>query len=296
MIDATLGEGGHTMEFLSRFPDLSVIGVDAGPSVQEVAKQRLAEFGNRVQFHLGRSQEFFANYPAGKKRPNTVLADCGVSMFHYEKSGRGFSFRKDEPLDMRIDTSQGPSAAELLARMSETEIADMIYKNSDERYSRRIARAIVGERRHGTISTTAALTELVERAVPAGYRHGPIHPATRTFQALRIAVNGELSGLPELLENALKILEPGGLFGIISFHSSEDRIVKNFVKLKNRECTCPPEMPSGPQDPCQCGGREVNILTRKGVTAGEEEIKKNPPSRSARLRVAEKIKEAVING
>jgi 16S rRNA (cytosine1402-N4)-methyltransferase len=292
MIDATLGEGGHTVEFLSRFPDLSVIGVDADSSVQEVAKERLAGFGNRVQFHHGRSQDFFANYPAGQKRPNTVLADCGISMFHYENSGRGFSFRKDEPLDMRIDTSQGPTAAELLARMSETEIADMIYKNSDERYSRRIARAIVQERRHGTISTTAALTELVERAVPAGYRHGPIHPATRTFQALRIAVNGELSGLPELLESALKILEPGGLFGIISFHSSEDRIVKNFFKMKNRECTCPPEFPT-----CQCGGRrEVNILTRKGVTAGEEEIKRNPPSRSARLRVAEKTQEAGING
>jgi 16S rRNA (cytosine1402-N4)-methyltransferase len=274
MIDTTLGEGGHTMAFLSRFPDLSVIGIDADSSVQDVAKQRLAGFGNRVQFHLGRSQEFLANYPAGQKRPDTILADCGISMFHYEKSGRGFSFRKDEPLDMRIDTSQGPTAADILARMSETEIADMIYKNSDERYSRRIARAIVGERRHGTISTTAALTELVVRAVPAGYRHGPVHPATRTFQALRIAVNGELSGLSELLESALKILEPGGRIGIISFHSSEDRVVKFFFKLKN----------------------ELNILTRKGVTAGEEEIKRNPPSRSARLRVAEKIKEADING
>jgi 16S rRNA (cytosine1402-N4)-methyltransferase len=292
MIDATLGEGGHTMAFLSRFPDLSVIGVDADRSVQEVAKKRLAGFGNRVQFHLGRSQDFFAAYPAGQKRPNTVLADCGVSMFHYENSGRGFSFRKDEPLDMRIDTTQGPTAADILARMSETEIADILYKNSDERYSRRIARAIVGERRHGTISTTAALTELVERAVPAGYRHGPIHPATRTFQALRIAVNGELSGLPELLENALKVLEPGGRLGIISFHSSEDRIVKNFFKMKNKECTCPPEAPS-----CICGGRrEVNILTRKVVTAGEEEVKRNPPSRSARLRVAEKIQEADIHG
>jgi 16S rRNA (cytosine1402-N4)-methyltransferase len=212
-------------------------------------------------------------------------------MFHYENSGRGFSFRKDEPLDMRIDTSQGPTAADILARMSETEIADILYKNSDERYSRRIARAIVGERRRGTISGTAALAELVVRAVPAGYRHGPIHPATRTFQALRIAVNGELSGLPELLENALNILEPGGRLGIISFHSSEDRIVKNFFRTKNKECTCPPEIPS-----CKCGGREVNILTRKGVTAGEEEIKRNPPSRSARLRVAEKIQEADING
>ena len=288
MIDATLGEGGHSFEFLSRFPGLSVTGIDADSSVLDVAKQRLAGFGNRMQFYRGRSQEFFAAFPAGQKRVNTVLADLGVSLFHYEKSGRGFSFRKDEELDMRIDPSQGVSAAVLLTRMSEKEIADILFKNAEERYSRRIARAIVQERGRGTVSTTAALAELVERAVPAAYRHGPIHPATRTFQALRIAVNGELSGLPELLEGALKILEPGGRLGIISFHSLEDRIVKNFFKMKNRNCVCPPQVPS-----CVCGGRRaVNILTRKGVVAGEAEVKQNPPSRSARLRVAEKVTEA----
>jgi len=292
MIDATLGEGGHSLEFLSRFPDLSVTGIDADSSVMEVAKQRLSGFGSRIRFFRGRSQDFFSGYfsPAAgenQKRPDTILVDLGVSLFHYEKSGRGFSFRKDEELDMRIDPSRGVSAAELLARMPEKEIADILFNNAGERYSRRIAKVIVQERGRGVVSTTAALTELVERAVPAAYRHGPIHPATRTFQALRIAVNGELSGLPELLEGALEILEPMGRLGIISFHSLEDRIVKNFFKMKNRNCTCPPEAPS-----CVCGGRRaVNILTRKGVVAGEEEVKMNPPSRSARLRVAEKMAE-----
>jgi 16S rRNA (cytosine1402-N4)-methyltransferase len=287
MIDATLGEGGHSYAFLSRFPDLSIMGIDADPAIQAVARDRLAEFGNRMQFFTGWSQDFFADYPVGLNRPHTVLIDCGISLFHYTQSGRGFSFSTDEELDMRIDTSRGISAAEFLARMSPQEIADTLYKNAEERYSRRIAQAIVRQRQQGAITTTAALTELVARAVPAVYRHGPVHPATRTFMALRIAVNEELSRLPGLLEDALAVLEPGGRLGVISFHSNEDRLVKNFFRENNRDCTCPPQAPT-----CQCGGkRKVNVLTRKGITAGDDEIKRNPPSRSARLRVAEKVKE-----
>jgi 16S rRNA (cytosine1402-N4)-methyltransferase len=279
-----MGEGGHSRALLSRFPDLSVIGIDADPSIQAVARENLAEFGSRVQFYSGWSQDFFAAYGLG--RVDTVLADLGISRFHYEKSGRGFSFSGDEPLDMRLDTSRGVSAAELLARMPEKEIADTLYRNAEERYSRRIARAIAAQRRHGAIETSAALAELVERAVPASYRHGPIHPATRVFLALRIAVNGELSRLPDLLEGALGVLKPGGRLGLISFNSLEDRIVKNFFKMKSRNCTCPPEAPS-----CTCAGRTVRILTGKGITPNEEEIRRNPPSRSARLRVVEKITE-----
>jgi 16S rRNA (cytosine1402-N4)-methyltransferase len=290
MIDATLGEGGHAHAFLSRFSDLSVIGIDADPSIQAVARERLAGFGDRMQFYSGWSQEFFANYPAGFKKPNTVLIDCGISLFHYEKSGRGFSFSGNEKLDMRLDTSQGVSAADLLARMSQEEIADILYRNAEERYSRRIARAIVEERKKGAINTTAALAELVKRAVPASYRHGPIHPATRTFMALRIAVNESLSTLPNLLESALDNLEPGGRLAVISFQSCEDKIVKDFFKTKAKNCVCPPQAPT-----CTCGGRrKVAILTGKGVTPGETEIKRNPPSRSARLRVAEKITEAAV--
>jgi 16S rRNA (cytosine1402-N4)-methyltransferase len=289
MVDATMGEGNCSKMFLSRFPDLSVYGVDADSAIQAVARENLAEFGERVQFFRSWSQDFFAAYPPGLKKPNTVLADLGISLFHYAKSGRGFSFSGDEPLDMRLDPSRGVSAAEILARMSEREIADILYRNAEERYSRRIARAIVQERRHGSVATNTSLSELVKRAVPASYRHGPIHPATRTFMALRIEVNAELSGLPALLEGALNALEPGGRLGVISFHSLEDRIVKNFFKMKSRDCTCPPSAPS-----CTCGGRrKVNVLTPKGVTAGEAEIRRNPPSRSARLRVIEKVMETV---
>ncbi|MDR0289316.1 MAG: 16S rRNA (cytosine(1402)-N(4))-methyltransferase RsmH, partial [Treponema sp.] len=224
-------------------------------------------------------------YPAGLKKPGAVRVDLGIRMFHYRKAGRGFSFSADEALDMRLDPSSGVSAAEILARMAEKEIADILYRNGGERYSRRIARAIVLQRQHGAISTSAALAELIERAVPPSYRHGPLHPATRSFMALRITVNGELERLPALLEGALEALRPGGRLGVISFHALEDKVVKEFFKMKSRDCTCPPEFPS-----CQCGGRrKVNVLARKGVTAGEAEIRQNPPSRSARLRVAEKV-------
>jgi 16S rRNA (cytosine1402-N4)-methyltransferase len=287
MIDATLGEGGHAHAFLSRFPDLSIVGIDADPSIQAIARERLAEFGQRVQYYPGWSQDFFSNYPAGLKKPNTVLIDCGISLFHYEKSGRGFSFSGNERLDMRLDTSQGLSAADILLR-SQEEIADILYNNADERFSRRIARAIVQERQKGAITTTGALAELVKHAVPASYRHGPLHPATKTFMALRIAVNESLSTLPGLLEDALEVLEPGGRIGVISFFSGEDKIVKNFFKTKAKNCICPPQAPR-----CTCGGRrKVTILTGKGATPSEAEAKRNPPSRSARLRAAEKTMEA----
>jgi 16S rRNA (cytosine1402-N4)-methyltransferase len=287
MVDATLGEGGHSLAFLSRFPDLKLIGIDVDPEIQENARRRLADFGSRVHFYSGWAQDFFAAYPAELKRPDTILIDLGISLFHYEKSGRGFSFWRDEALDMRLDTSSGSTAADLVARLPEKELADLLYYNAEERYSRRIARHIVERRNQGAIGTTAALAKLVEQAMPPSARRGPLHPATRTFQALRIAVNGELSRLSNLLEGALRILEPGGRLGVISFHSLADRIIKNFFREQNRDCTCPPDTPI-----CNCEGRRnVTILTRKGIVAGDEEIRRNPASRSARLRVIEKVLE-----
>ena len=288
MLDLTLGEAGHAFSFLSEFPDLTYIGVDIDPSIQEIAKIRLAQFVNRTLFFTAWSQDFLTAYPENLNRPDTIFADLGISSFHYVKSGRGFSFSSDEPLDMRLNLSSGRSAAEILEQNSEHDLADIIYKNSGERFARRIAKAIVKERQNSPITSSLALAELVKRAVPVKFRYGHIHPATRTFMALRIFVNDEIAKLPALLEAALKILKPGGRLGIISFHSLEDRLVKNFFKMKNKDCICPPQAPS-----CICtGSRMINILTKKGITPCEEEIRRNPPSRSARLRIAEKIMEA----
>ena len=288
MIDLTLGEGGHSLAFLSKNPDLSLICTDADKDMLNVAKERLAPYHSRVQFFNCWAQDFLASYPKDLPRPNTIFGDLGISLYHYSKSGKGFSFSADETLDMRLDNSCGITAAELLAQKTEKEIADILYRNGGERFAKRISRAIVKERQHSGIKTSAALADLVKRSVPASYRYGHIHPATRTFLALRIFINGELTRLPQLLEGALKILKPGGRLGIISFHSLEDRIVKNFFKMKNKDCICPAQAPS-----CTCEGRRtVNILTKKGITPNDEEINRNPPSRSARLRVVEKIKEA----
>ena len=285
MIDANTGEGGHSFNFLSRYPELKMVCIDADSDILAIAEKRLKAFEQRVHYYSGWSHDFFAEYPSELKRPDTIFFDLGVSLYHYKESGRGFSFEKDEYLDMRINKAEGITAAELIARLPEKELADLIYNNAGERFSRRIASKIVNERKNSKITTTSALAALVEGAVPASYRHGPIHPATRTFQSLRIAVNGELSKLPALLEAALRTLEPGGRLGVISFHSLEDGIAKRFFRSSNKNCTCPQNAPI-----CKCEGRRsVNILTKKGIAPGKEEIERNPPSRSARLRVVEKV-------
>jgi 16S rRNA (cytosine1402-N4)-methyltransferase len=285
MIDANTGEGGHSFNFLSRYPDLKMVCIDADSDILAIAEKRLKAFAQRVYYYSGWSHDFFAEYPSELKRPDTIFFDLGVSLYHYKESGRGFSFEKDEYLDMRVNKTEGITAADLIAKLPEKELADLIYNNAGERFSRRIASKIVNERKKSKITTTSALAALVEGAVPASYRHGPIHSATRTFQALRIAVNGELSKLPALLEAALRTLEPGGRLGVISFHSLEDGITKRFFRSSNKNCTCPQNAPI-----CKCEGhRSVNILTKKGIAAGKEEIERNPPSRSARLRVVEKV-------
>nr|AGS54378.1 rRNA small subunit methyltransferase H [uncultured bacterium contig00015] len=293
MIDCNIGEGGHSYNFLARYRDqgLKIVGIDVDNEIISIAKECLSEFEDRVYFYCGWSFDFFTDYPSEFKRPDIILFDLGVSFYHYKKSGRGFGFGQDEFLDMRLDTSSGITAADLIAKLPERELADLLFNNAGEKYSRRIAALIVNERQKATITTTSALAALVERAVPASYRKGHIHPATRTFQALRIAVNGELSRLPALLEAALRTLEPGGRLGVISFHSLEDKIVKNFFRTMNKDCTCPENAPI-----CKCEGRRsVNILTKKGVVPQKTEIERNPPSRSARLRVVEKVLDEVAD-
>lgn len=288
MIDSTLGEGGHTEAFLERYADLRICGIDADCAIQSRAKERLSKFEGRVEFFNGWFDEFYANYPADSVRPNLILFDLGISIFHYELSGRGFSFRVEEPLDMRLDGSKKTNAATIVNGFDEAKLADLIFLYGEEKFSRRIARAICERRVLKKIETSAELAELIFDAVPQGARHGKIHPATRTFQALRIAVNGELSRLPAALFDAFNVLEIGGKMGVITFHSLEDRIVKNFFRNLGKECVCPPNVAS-----CVCGGKPcAEIVTRKGVAPSDDEIKRNPPSRSAKLRVVRKRMDA----
>lgn len=286
MVDSTLGEGGHSFAFLNRYKNLRIIGLDADQKIQARAKERLSCFGDRMNFHLGWFNDFYANYPDNLPKPNLILFDLGISVFHYERSGRGFSFRYDEELDMRLNDSEGKSASDIVNTMREDELANLIFNYSEERYSRRIARAIVENRQLAPITNSKTLAQIIYDCVPAPYRHGGIHPATKTFQALRIAVNAELNRLPEALCSAFDVLEVGGKMGVITFHSLEDRIVKNTFRNWAKVCSCPPEQPI-----CTCGGSpKVELLTRKPIGPTEEEVKVNSPSRSAKLRVIRKLR------
>ena len=285
-IDCTTGEGGHSEALLSTYSDINLVCLDADKDILKVAEERLKPFKGRVKFCNTWFNHYLANYPTDSKRPDKILFDLGISTYHYEKSGRGFSFRKDEPLSMELGADLVVSAADMVNNYPAERLADIIYNYGEERYSRRIAKAIAEAREAGAITTAAQLADIVYHAVPEAYRHGKIHPATRTFQALRIAVNGELERLSEALDNALKVLAPGGRIGVITFHSLEDRIVKNFFRDKEKDCICPDSAPR-----CTCGRnhRMVNIITKKPVVPSDKEIKENAASRSSKLRVAEKV-------
>lgn len=288
MIDSTLGEGGHTNAFLSKYPELKICGVDADSVIQQRAKERLSCFGDRIRFFNGWFNDFYSSYPAEMPKPDLILFDLGISVFHYEKSNRGFSFRYDETLDMRLNENGTVSAFDIVNSYSEKDLADLIFLYGEEKLSRRIASAIVEARSVSEISSSKSLAEIIYNCVPEKYRHGAIHPATRTFQALRIAANDELGHLPKALFDAFNCLNAGGKMGVITFHSLEDRIVKKFFRNLGKECVCPPEFAE-----CRCGGKQcAEILTRKPVCPGEEEIKVNSPSRSAKLRVVRKLKNA----
>jgi len=305
MIDCTLGEGGHSEAFLEKFTDLDVFGIDADKNIIKCAEKRLERFGARVSFFRCWADDFLNCNQLESLRefspPCIILIDLGVSLYHYEKGGRGFSFQNDEALDMRIDTSRGESVKSLLSHISEKDLADLLYYNAEEQKSRRIARAIIEERSKAPIISSAQLASIVEKACfrqqkqhnrRNQYSGMRIHPATKTFQALRIAVNGELERLPSLLESALSILARGGRLGVISFHSLEDRIVKNFFRDCAHEATGGLNYGS---EHAKCENlpiiksKRVNLITKKPVCAGEEERMGNPPSRSAKLRVVEKL-------
>jgi 16S rRNA (cytosine1402-N4)-methyltransferase len=301
LVDATLGEGGHAEAFLKKFANVRIIGVDSDPEIQARARERLSVFGSRVDFRTSWFDDFFAEYAkrevraetagvsAGNPEPDIILFDLGVSMFHYELSGRGFSFHKDEKLDMRLHPSAGITAAELLDICSEKEIADLLYHYGNERYSRRIAAKIKAKRKQ-TSGMAIQLAETVFRAVPESYRHRKIHPATKTFQALRIAVNGELHRLESALPDAFSALKQGGKLGVITFHSLEDRIVKRFFRNLAKTCVCFPE-----QLTCVCEGTpSAELLTKKSVKAQKDECVGNALARSAHLRAVRKLRSMSV--
>jgi 16S rRNA (cytosine1402-N4)-methyltransferase len=270
-IDCTLGLGGHSEAILNRTaPNGELLGLDQDPAALELSRERLGRFGRRVTLvHANFEQIGEQARSHGFVDVDGVLFDLGVSSLQLGRSERGFAFRTSEPLDMRMNPSAGPTAADLIARLSERELADLIYQYGEERASRRIARSIVYHREKRPIATTDDLVGAIVSAV--GGQRGRVHPATRTFQALRIAVNRELDVLPIALEHALELLRPGGRLVVISFHSLEDRLVKRFMLERSRTETI-----------------SVQILTRRPVAPDESEVRENPRARSAKLRACQR--------
>lgn len=286
-VDGTLGGGGHAQAILRAIaPDGFLIGIDRDPDAVACARESLRKFGPNVQiFHNN-----FTHLPqilswSSTKGVDGILIDLGLSLHQLEGSGRGFSFMRDEPLDMRMNPQEGKTAEAIVNELSEKELSDLMTCYGEERWARRIAKRIVQTRRRERIRSTLQLADIVKAAIPARYRPRRINPATRTFQALRIAVNEELDGLKIFLEHAVDCLNPKGRLCVLSFHSLEDRIVKGHFKALARGCECPADIPV-----CVCGKRpRVRILTKRPVRPEAVEVTANPMARSARLRAVERL-------
>lgn len=286
-LDGTLGGGGHTEAILQATgPDGRVIGLDQDDEALEAASQRLRPFGERfrpIRANFAEMEQVLA--AEGFAGLDGVLLDIGVSSHQLDEPGRGFSYMQDGPLDMRMDRRKGRTAADLLAELSEVELADLIYRYGEEKFSRRIARRIAEQREQAPLVSTKQLAELISAAIPAAQRRKEKqHPAKRTFQALRIAVNDELGVLERGLAAAFASLKPGGRLSVITFHSLEDRIVKSAFRENENPCICPPEFPV-----CTCGRvSKGKVITRKPILPSEEEVEKNRRAKSAKLRVFER--------
>jgi 16S rRNA (cytosine1402-N4)-methyltransferase len=288
-IDATVGGGGHTERILeATTPGGRLLGLDAdGAAIARVAGRLQPRFGDRLVLRQANFRELATVAPeAGFGAVDGLLFDLGLSSFQLADRERGFGFRTGGPLDMRFDTSRGVPAAELLATLDATELTALFRRYGEERQAPRIARAIVAERKTQPITTAEDLAALVERVAPGNPRvRRRIHPATRVFQALRIAVNEELEALQDGLAAAVDLLRPGGRLVVLSYHSLEDRIVKRFIAAERRGCVCPPELPV-----CVCGRNpRLRLVTRPSLTPSPAEIAANPRARSARLRAAERL-------
>jgi 16S rRNA (cytosine1402-N4)-methyltransferase len=281
-VDGTIGAGGHAFGILeASSPDGQLLGLDVDPRALELAWQKLAFFNERVFIKQASYTNLQEQLEAmGWKAVDGILLDLGISSMQLDTAERGFSFRIDGPLDMRFNPQNPVSAETLVNELTESELADLIYKYGEERYARRVAHAIVRAR---PLHSTQQLAQVVAGATRSG-RFG-LHPATRTFQALRIVVNQELQALEKFLPLALTSLAPGGRIAIIAFHSLEDRIVKQFYRRESRDCLCPPQQPV-----CTCHHHAaLQEITRRPIQARPEEVRFNPRAHSARLRVAEKL-------
>jgi 16S rRNA (cytosine1402-N4)-methyltransferase len=287
-IDATVGGGGHTERILeAATPDGRVLGLDADDAAIDRVAQRLARFGDRLVLRRSNFRELATVAPgAGFGAVDGMLFDLGLSSFQLADRERGFGFRAGGPLDMRFDASRGVPAAELIATLSADELAALFRKYGEEPSAWKLAKGIVAARATTPIETAEELAALVERLSPPNPRlRRRIHPATRVFQALRIAVNEELDALEDGLAAAMDLLRPGGRLVVLSYHSLEDRIVKRFLNGERRGCVCPPEAPV-----CVCGrAPRLRLVTRPSLTPTEAEIEANPRARSARLRAAERL-------
>lgn len=281
VIDGTLGGAGHAEAILQAIaPNGRLLGLDADPAAVARARMRLAPFGERAILAQANFDQMRIVAGAYRLAPAAILLDLGLSSYQLAGDDRGFSFLSAGPLDMRFNPAAGRSAADLVNTLDEVELADLIFRYGEERFSRRIARALVTAR---PLAEARVVAAVIARAT--GGRHERIHPATRTFQALRIAVNDELGALERVLPQALDLLQIAGRLVVISFHSLEDRLVKQFMQREASDCICPPRLPV-----CVCGHRaRLRLSVKKPIAATEAEVSRNPRSRSAHLRVAEKI-------
>ncbi len=284
VVDGTVGLGGHSEAILARIrPEGLLIGIDRDKQALAMAKRRLADGFLPVHGNFFDLRQILQEN--GVQAVDGVVLDLGVSSYQLDEPTRGFSYQADARLDMRMDTAQPYSAYEAVNTLSQAELTRILREYGEEKWAARIAQFIVERRAQAPIETTGQLVEVIKAAVPKGARREGPHPAKRTFQALRIHVNGELDGLPQALHDAALCLKPGGKLCVITFHSLEDRIVKQtFARLQN-PCTCPPKSPV-----CTCGKRPVaKVLTRRPVLPGEEELARNPRARSAKLRAIERL-------
>ena len=284
-LDGTLGRAGHALELLRRLPAGRFVGIDRDLAAIEAARERLAAYAGRVTLLHGNFRDLGDLLrEAGISCLDGMLFDLGVSSPQLDEPRRGFSYMHDAPLDMRMDETEALDAFQVVNTWSGDELRRILYVYGEERYAPRIAQTIVRRRQESPIRTTGELAEVIRSAMPAAALREKQHPAKRSFQAIRIAVNGELEALPPMLEAAVENLAPGGRLAVITFHSLEDRIVKQAMRTLATGCTCPPEFPV-----CVCGKKpKLRLVTRKPIVSGREELEGNPRARSAKLRVAER--------